>query len=295
MSTRMPFDQRLVDWLEEGPTDAPDQVLETILAALPSIPQRRAALRVPRRFTEMTLSARVVTAAVIGVLVIGGAFYLFRPGGANLGPAAAPTPTPEPTPTALLTPSPTPSVALTPVPSPTETPTPLPSFTVRSGPPGYDQVHVSDVYRYGLRYPSNWTLQGEGGLLNETDAIPQIGLGRNDLYGDQVGSSVYVTAGPLSTVRPDLATFSAFAATHLPTAYSMYSGTGCKQATRTLALDGEPAIEHDYFCPLHTALWLVAIHGGLVYQVAWLDDGPFTAGELRPKFDKVLQSFTFAP
>jgi hypothetical protein len=293
MSTRTPLDHRLVDWLEEGPTDAPDQILETILAALPSIPQRRAALRVPWRFTDMTLSARVVAAAVIGVLVIGGALYMLRPGQAVLGPAAAPTPSPQSTPTVQLTPSPTPTVPPTPSPSPTATPTPLPSFTVRPGPPGYDKVGVSDVYRYGLRYPSTWTLQ-QGGLLNESDGIPQIGLGRNDLYG-QGNSFIYVTAGPLSTARPDLATFSTFVEAQLPADYPMYTGTGCKQGTRNLTLDGEPAIEHDFLCPQHTALWLVAIHGGRAYQVAWLDDGPLTTAELRPKFDKFLQSFTFAP
>ncbi len=61
------------------------------------------------------------------------------------------------------------------------------------------------------------------------------------------------------------------------------------------ASDGEPANEFDFFCPGHIDLWLVAIHDGLAYQVAWLDDGPFTASDLRPKLDEFLQSFTFAP
>ena len=37
------FDQRIADWLEDDPHDAPGQVLEIVLAALPSIPRRRAA------------------------------------------------------------------------------------------------------------------------------------------------------------------------------------------------------------------------------------------------------------
>jgi hypothetical protein len=36
------FDQRIADWLEGDPLDAPSQVLDTVLAALPSIPRRRA-------------------------------------------------------------------------------------------------------------------------------------------------------------------------------------------------------------------------------------------------------------
>ena len=288
------FDPRIAEWLEEDPDQAPAPVLDTVLAAFPSIPQRRAP-RVPWRFNTMTLSARVVVAVVVGVLIIGVAFYVLRPGGTNLGSAAGQSPTPAPMPTALVTSGPTPTVSPAPSPSPTATPTPtpLPSFTVKKGPAGYDQVHISDVYRYGLRYPSTWTLQ-EGGLVNEEDAIPEVGIGRNDFYS-QGNSGVYVTAGPVSTTRPDLATFSAFIAAQFPADYTQYTGAGCTQPTRTLTLGGEPAVEHDFICPQHTALWVVAIHDGLAYQVAWLDDGPFKVSDLRPKLDKFLQSFTFAP
>ena len=49
-STELDFDQRIADWLEDDPNLAPSQVLETVLAAYPSIPQRRtvrAAAEVP--------------------------------------------------------------------------------------------------------------------------------------------------------------------------------------------------------------------------------------------------------
>ena len=36
------FDQRLADWLEDDPSTAPREVLGTVLAAFPSIDQRRA-------------------------------------------------------------------------------------------------------------------------------------------------------------------------------------------------------------------------------------------------------------
>ena len=36
------FDQRLADWLEDDPTFGPREVLDTVLAAYPSIEQRRA-------------------------------------------------------------------------------------------------------------------------------------------------------------------------------------------------------------------------------------------------------------
>ena len=48
-STESDFDQRIADWLENDPGRAPAQAAETVLAAFPSIPQRRA-IRVPWRF-----------------------------------------------------------------------------------------------------------------------------------------------------------------------------------------------------------------------------------------------------
>ena len=72
-STELDFDQRIADWLEDDPNLAPRQVIETVLAAYPSIPQRR---RAPWRFPTMTLTFRLATAAVIGALVLGGAFLL---------------------------------------------------------------------------------------------------------------------------------------------------------------------------------------------------------------------------
>ena len=46
------FEPRIADWLEADPDLAPPEVLATVLAAFPSIPQRRAS-RVPRRFQTM--------------------------------------------------------------------------------------------------------------------------------------------------------------------------------------------------------------------------------------------------
>jgi hypothetical protein len=86
------FDQRIADWLEEDPSRAPGQVLDTVLAAFPSIPRRRAS-RVPWRFPTMFTPIRLATAALIGVLAVGGAFYLTRPGQPAVGgPSPAPTP-----------------------------------------------------------------------------------------------------------------------------------------------------------------------------------------------------------
>ena len=41
-STTPDFDQRIADWLEEDPDQAPREAMATVFAAYPSIPQRRA-------------------------------------------------------------------------------------------------------------------------------------------------------------------------------------------------------------------------------------------------------------
>ena len=91
-STEPDFDQRIADWLEDDPNLAPRQAIETVLAAYPSIPQRRP-MWLPRRFPSMTMPIRIATAAVIGVLAVGGAYYLSRPAQPAVGgPSPAPTP-----------------------------------------------------------------------------------------------------------------------------------------------------------------------------------------------------------
>src|SRR3954452_23448017 len=67
------FDQRIADWLETDPDHAPAQALDIVLAAVPSVRQRREA---PWRFRQMTMPLRLATAALIGALVLGGAFLL---------------------------------------------------------------------------------------------------------------------------------------------------------------------------------------------------------------------------
>ena len=73
------FDPRIAEWLEDDPDHAPEQVLETVLAALPSIPQRRAS-RLPKWPTARTRSPNLGKATTVD-LTIGGPFNnLSKPG-----------------------------------------------------------------------------------------------------------------------------------------------------------------------------------------------------------------------
>jgi hypothetical protein len=85
------FDQRLADWLEDDPNHAPSAVLDTVVAAFPSIEQRRRS-RLPWRYPLMNRSLIPLTAAVI--LVAGALFIALRPA-SQIGPAPSPSPTIE--------------------------------------------------------------------------------------------------------------------------------------------------------------------------------------------------------
>ena len=78
-------------WLEAGPTQAPDRAVEAALLRIETTPQERD-LRIPWRFTVMTTPARVAAAAVIGVLLVGGAVYMLSPGSRSGVGAPGPSP-----------------------------------------------------------------------------------------------------------------------------------------------------------------------------------------------------------
>jgi hypothetical protein len=82
MNTTNPyFDDRIADWLEDDPTVAPAQVLDTVLAAVPSISQRRGPAawlrRAPFRVAPFPLVrlamvvASLVLAALLGMAISG--------------------------------------------------------------------------------------------------------------------------------------------------------------------------------------------------------------------------------
>jgi hypothetical protein len=135
MNTPRPInvDQELSDWLEDGPSTAPDETLDGVLNTFPTLPQRRVALRASggRGFGIVTglLQVAAVVAVVVGAIVI--IPRLVPNGGASSGVIGA---SPTPTATAVATPVPsaailvpTPLVAsAAPSPAPTAPPTVAP-------------------------------------------------------------------------------------------------------------------------------------------------------------------------
>ncbi len=96
------FEPRVADWLEADPDLAPAPVLSTVLAAFPSIPQRRAS-RVPWRFKSMSTFAKLAIAAVILIAVGSVGIIALQPSGGRIVGSA---PSPAPSPTLAATPTP---------------------------------------------------------------------------------------------------------------------------------------------------------------------------------------------
>ncbi|MEO6208097.1 MAG: kelch repeat-containing protein [Candidatus Limnocylindrales bacterium] len=113
---RPDFDHRIAEWLEGDPEQAPGSVLGTVLAAFPSISQRRAS-RVPSRFPPLNRFSLVGAAAAMIVAVgLGGLLLGFRPNGPAIGtvpsPSHHPSTTPQTSPSASPTASPTPAASV---------------------------------------------------------------------------------------------------------------------------------------------------------------------------------------
>jgi hypothetical protein len=101
MSDDRTFERNARAWLELGPTDAPDRVVEDALFEIDTTPQERD-LRIPWRLPTMNPRLRLAAVAVFGVLAVG-LIYLNLPGGGDVGTPsqspsnAPPTSTPEAT------------------------------------------------------------------------------------------------------------------------------------------------------------------------------------------------------
>ena len=91
MKIQPSVDQQLSDWLQVGPAEAPDLVLETVLAAVPSIPQRRSShlpwTNGPRPFLRVMVGIAAAVAIVVGALVV---ISRLQPGSVGGLPATLP-------------------------------------------------------------------------------------------------------------------------------------------------------------------------------------------------------------
>jgi TolB protein len=104
MSDDRTFERNARAWLELGPTDAPDRVVEDALFEIDTTPQERD-LRIPWRLPTMNPLFRLAAAAVVGVLAVGATLFILRPAIPGAGGNSTPSPS-------LASVSPTPEASL---------------------------------------------------------------------------------------------------------------------------------------------------------------------------------------
>jgi hypothetical protein len=95
MNANDDVEQRISDfYAAEEPSRAPSWLLESALATIDSTPQRRAVIRLPRRFSNMNSFAKLAIAAVVVIAVGAVGLALFRPGSTPAVGGLPPSPSP---------------------------------------------------------------------------------------------------------------------------------------------------------------------------------------------------------
>jgi len=312
-------------FIEAGPTLAPERAVEAALLRIETTSQERS-LRVPWRIT-MSNPARVAAAAVIGVLAVGGALFLFgRAGQPNVGgPSESPSPSASPTSSVLASiaaatsPSMVPPTAIPDGPlaagSYVTTPFHLEGFTACMIPPqpGCSESE-DDSIRVTLTVPDGWAGFGYGVWLpeeeNSAPAGAAMGFSRGGwLYSDPCLTPSMRAAGvkPDVAVGPSVDDFANALADHplldatdpVPVTLGGYTGkyvdlhlpedlTGCETDYRPW----DPAIYAQG--PGHRwQLWILDVDG--VRVVAAAMDYAGTSAQDKAELEAIVQSIQIEP
>ena len=250
------FDPRIADWLEDDPNTAPDQALEIVLAAFPSIKQRHAS-RVPRRFTMPTLPKLAIGAAAVVVVVLTGAFLLRPPAP---GTGGGPTPSPSTAPASAL-PSPSTSAWTT---------------------------YASSRFAYTIAYPADWVAIPATQDWPPTGFPDKQGTDHDVLGPKSYGTRLFVSSVPLTagkTVADWLAALDSDNTSHL-----------CHLSTpRTITVDGVNARMQEGPCMFTDQLIEVVMANDKRFYQINLFNGPvggYTDAD-RATLDRALASFRF--
>lgn len=267
-----PFEEQLEDWLEDGPADAPDRVLRTVLGAFPSIPQRRAAWRGPWRFLPMNGYIRALAAVVAAVAVIAVGFAFARLPSTGVSGAS----TPSLTPSLVVSPSPRPS------PSPGVSPSPVAIDTSAW------KTYTSPRYGLSVRHPVGWVEQPATASWPAGADLEKVAPRMLDrLPSTPDGLELDIASQRLKPGTTEAAWLSAYEATGAADDPPDAACWPAPQQMDRLTVGGQPAWVHGG-CGFNEA---VTFAGGRVYVITLWADAYFD----YPLFRAVLSTVVLEP
>jgi hypothetical protein len=249
-----PFDQRIADWLELDPNTAPDAALDTVLAAFPSIPQRRRGFGLGGwRTNPMTSTLKLALGAAATIAVVVAGFAL-------LGPRTSPGVGGEATP------------------SPSASPTPAPT--------GGWRTFSSDRFRYTIEYPADWVVTAAAEAW-PADGWPDPKGDGVDRFGPTAASTTwtFVVSEELDPGET--------AADRRSELDGLNADICDVAGSRTVTVDGVEARMEEQFCfGADRVIETMAISGTRVYLIDWFSASDITDAD-RAIYEAILESVRF--
>jgi hypothetical protein len=163
MTHERDIDRLLDHWFSDGPTEAPDRVMDVVADRIGHQSQR-SAWRLDWRHAHMTMTFKLATtaAAVVIIAIIG---YNLLPGSSTgAGTESSPTPTPDPTPTPAL----------------------LPAGTLAPGAYLTHPVAGDPAFGLTLTVPDGWSGFPDQALVGPGGTTPPGGIGLAFLLADGI-------------------------------------------------------------------------------------------------------------
>jgi hypothetical protein len=262
MTAHHDLDQRLADFLREGPEELPYQSFDTVRDRTEQTGQR--VVIGPWRFPEMNKIVTIglgAAAAVVLAVIVGVQFFGTPSGGTGYGA----TPTPEPTATA----------------EPTATPEPSPSPA--ASPPPLTKSFTSTVHGISVSYPQGWIARAATEPWTDRPGVPQYLDPGFDVLHDPVLTDhlfLYFASLPIGDSTPG-----DWVAAHL-------ASYGCA-TTEPIAVDGATGLIGADDCDT-----VAVTSAGRGYQISLLksdDDPDAVAPYDRAWFEEVLATVQLHP
>ena len=246
------LDQMARQWLELGPTLAPEEPVQAALLEVQGTPQARS-FRLRLRLPRLTVSGRLAIGTAVVVIAVVGFSRLPLDTGVG-GSGASPVPTPSPSPSAMPTSAPTSS------PAPIDTTAWL--------------TFNSDRFGFSMRHPTDWVVAAASRPWD-------LKIARDFLNGSGAWDNLSAPSG-----NPKLGAFSMLMPADMTqdefiTSFSTVYVTGCfpdREQWTAIAIDGNPAWLMSSTCGAYADALTFA--GGRVYGFTMWDRAQYPDGPL---------------